>query len=367
MEIKLKQARNNDLSQFKKKNISIEELLIWCSTNECSDLYIKVGECPYISRYGKISKVPCYPTSKDVWSKFEELHISNELHDGYVHDKMLDTSVKIRIPEENMHFGKYDTNYFRYRVSYGFSGEKNIATFRMIRPNKITFNTINYPKECEVALQKAYKNKSGIIIFAAPTGAGKTSTMSACINTFSEKNGVLDNKVIITLEDPIENLYTSTDTFKITQKELGKDFRTFSLGIKQALREHPSNIIIGEMRDKEVIGVTIEASRTGHLCTTTFHGSNVGGTISRILYYLDNDNMLSYDLIINLNMIISQKLIPSDNQYIVDTQYLLFNDEITRIILNSIDNGKNIARTIETIIQNKDLQKLGYSKDWNFK
>lgn len=194
-----------------------------------------------------------------------------------------------------------------------------------------------------------------------------TTTLVACINDFSQKGGLLDNKVFITLEDPIEYEFKSTPSFKVVQKELGKDFKNYKNGIIQALREHPTHLLVGEARDKEVITAVIEACRTGHYCTTSFHASTVSGTISRILYYLDNDINLAYDLIINLNGIFSQRLLKREDRYEVDVQYMLFNDKITKTILDAIDEGKNIQVTVEKLFQDEELLKSGDVKDWTYK
>ena len=184
-------------------------------------------------------------------------------------------------------------------------------------------------------------------------------------NTFTQKNDILDNKVLITLEDPIENIFYSTDSVKINQKELGKDFTSFGLGIKAALREHPNIIIVGECRDKEVICTAIEAGRTGHLVSTSFHASDVGGTVSRLLYHLDNDKNLSFDLIKQLNIIMSQRMIKQDDRYLVDTQYLLFDEAIRDHLIKLIETP-NVAYEVEKLVKNPELIKAGMSKDWQY-
>jgi len=359
---------NNDVTAyFLKRTISIEDCLIWCTEHDCSDLYIKVGERPYISRYGKIQQLPCTPISKDAWSTFYGLHVLNELNAVYVRQKLLDISVEVHIPDSSPNYGKYDTFYYRYRASFGFSNGQYIATFRMIRPTKPTFSTINYPKSCEAALREAYTRKSGIGFFTGPTGSGKSTSLAACINTFTEPGEILDNRVIITLEDPIENDFTGSSSVNIVQKELDKDFKSFGLGIKAALREHPNMIVVGECRDKEVICATVEAARTGHLVSTSFHASDVAGTISRLLYHLDNDKNLAYDLLINLNIIVSQRLVQNDNAYIVDVQYLLFTNEITRYIIKLLNEDKDISTEIDKLFTQEELLERGIAKDWSYK
>lgn len=359
---------NEDIMSLKRKTLSIEDLLIFTTEHNCSDLYIKVFEQPYISRFGKITRVPCTAITKDIWQTFYDKYILNELNAGYVRQKLLDTSVAIRVPENSPNYGKYPNNMYRYRVSFGFSEEKNVATFRMIKPEQPTFDTINYNPKCVEALRKAYSKPSGICYATGPTGSGKSTTMAACINTFTKPGELLDNKVFITLEDPIENIFSNTDSVKISQKELGKDFLSFGLGIKAALREHPNIIIVGECRDKEVICAAIEAARTGHVTSTTFHASDVAGTINRLLYHLDNDKNLSLDLILQLNIILSQKMLKSNGKYLVDTQFMLFDDEVTKRLVDLLDDpDANLSKEINDMIHDPDLQERGLVKDWDYK
>ena len=348
--------------EFNKRSASIEELLIFATQHDCSDLYIKVTEYPYMSRYGNIYKVPCSPTSKELWSNFAEIYVSNERNDSYVHNKQLDLSVEVYVPEDKLD-EDMNTKY-RYRCALGFSEEKNIATFRMIKSKTITFDTINYPDDCKDMLKKSLKEKRGIIIFSAKTGEGKSTTMAACINTFSQRGEILDNTVWVTLEDPIEYKYNSTDSFKITQKEMGEDFRDFDDGIKLSLREHPNCILVGEIRDKKSISSTIEASRTGHLTMTTFHADDVCGTLRRLLYHLDNSSDLTYDLIANLRCIVSQHLIPSANKYLIDVEYLYFSPKIKQLILHGLRDGKDINNLVEDIMSDESFIASKEVKRW---
>lgn len=357
-------SNSKDLMRFKDQVVEITDLLVYCSETNCSDLYIKVGVRPYISRFGKIVELPCVPTTEIEWSNFADNYISSEANAEYVRNKMLDTAIEVRIPDDSPFYGKYDSNYFRYRASFGFSQNKNTATFRMIKPESPSFSTINYPVECKNVLHKALNKKTGITMFTGPTGSGKTTSLVACMNDFTKSGEILDNKMIITLEDPIEYVFNDTQSVRFMQKELGKDFKSFALGIKQALREHPNMVNVGECRDKEVIVAAIEACRTGHGVVTSFHAADVPGTIARMSFYLDDKDMI-YDLIINLNLIISQRLEPSNDRYVVKTQFMLFNDDITKQILAILDSGKNISVEIEKMFHDPNLISQGLVKDWS--
>ncbi len=350
--------------ELRRRDMSVADLLVFATENNCSDLYIKLYSPSYVSKFNNLIQLPCIPLTKERWHEFYSL-ISNELNAEYAVNRTLDTSIDIDVPETSVNYGKVD--YYHYRANFGYSEDKNTVIFRMIKPNLISFDNINFNPQCTNALYNAYSQKTGICIETGPTGSGKSTTMAACINTFTRPNGPLDNKVIITLEDPIENKFESTPTVLINQKELGSDFKSFGLGIKSALREHPNVIIVGEMRDKEVICTTIEAARTGHLVSTTFHASDVGGTISRILFHLDNDKNLAFDLISQLNIVISQRMLKRDDRYLVDTQYLLFNKAIKSHLIQIIENPNlNVAVEINNLISQPQLLQAGLSKDWEY-
>lgn len=356
---------------FQDKTPDINALLRFCTENKCSDLYIKVGERPVISRYGIIYTVPCFPLTTKLWQDWAKFAISSENNAKYVRQKMLDFSYSI--PSDPSYDGSDTSGIFesdvidyRYRVSAGFSLGKNIATFRMISQNLPSFSTINFPKELEDILREVGKKRNKITIFVGVTGSGKTTTMAACMHDFSQPGGPFNNSVIISLEDPIEYIYPSTLNVNVLQKELGTDFKDFSLGVKQALREHPNFINVGETRDKETINTLVEASRTGHAVFTSFHASDVGDTISRLYNYLIGDNeSIMYDLIANLNLIICQRLIPTDSGFNLNTQYMVFTDQIIKFLNRKIEEGKNIPTVINGLFQNPELLKYNIVKDWD--
>ena len=349
---------------FKDKIVSVDELLCFCSENNCSDLYLKVGEKPYINRYGRIIEIPSIPFRKVEWEEWATVGISSERNSKYVREKMLDLTYECLIPETSKFYESH--TYFRYRVSAGFSNNKNIATFRMITPDLPSFNTINYPEDVKNILRKSLFNRTGIILFVGATGSGKTTTLASCINDFSKKGEPLDNSMIVTLEDPVEYIYNNTDSMRIVQKELGPDFKTFPNGVKQALREHPTHILCGEIRDKEGISTCIEASRTGHKVMTTFHTDDVAGTLARLYNYLsDNGDNIMFDLIANIDLIICQRLSSKDGSFELGTQYMYFTEMIKKHLQNIILEKKNIPMEINKLFQDKTVIENKLAKDWS--
>lgn len=346
------------LENFKNKVPNIDELLVFCTENKCSDLYIKVGEKPYISRYGLIYQVPTYEITNKIWNDWSDIAITHENNAKYVRNKMLDFSYKIN------HNGEF----YRYRVSAGFSTNKNIATFRMISKEPPSFDNINFPKTIVSILKQTTEKRNKITMLVGATGSGKTTTLAACINDFSKNNGPFSNSVIISLEDPIEYIYENKENVKIVQKELGIDFKDYSLGIKQALREHPNFINVAETRDKETINTLIEASRTGHGVFTSFHAIDVADTISRLYNHscADGNKDIMYDLIANMNMIICQRLISGENEFKLDIQYMLFTQEIINFLNDMIEKNKNIPNVINNLFKNEKLINYKILKNWDF-
>lgn len=193
-----------------------------------------------------------------------------------------------------------------------------------------------------------------------------TTTFAACMNDFSKPGGPFENSVIISLEDPIEYIYNNSAHVKVVQKELGIDFKEYSSGIKQSLREHPNFVNVAETRDKETIAALIEGSRTGHGVFSTFHSDGVADSISRLYNQScsDGNKDIMYDLISNINIIICQRIVANGESFKLETQYMLFTASIITFLNEMIEQDKNIPSVINSLLQNKTLLENKIVKDW---
>ena len=126
------------------------------------------------------------------------------------------------------------------------------------------------------------KERSGLVFVTGATGVGKTTSLAAILNELNRTQDIH----IITLEDPIEFLHTPIRA-SFSQREFGKDFFSYPVGLKAALRQAPKAIFVGEIRDRETMEVALTAAETGHLVFTTLHTINAGQTINRILGMFD--------------------------------------------------------------------------------
>ena len=355
-------SKTLELSEFVNKSPSLDELLRFCTDNKCSDLYVKVGQQPFINRWGTIHQVPCFPITAKVWNEWAKEAISSENNSKYVRQKMLDLSYVIVVESEDPLEFPVE---LRYRVSAGFSTGKNVATFRMITRELPSFKTIKFPSRIVDILHDEWAKKQGIILFVGVTGSGKTTTLAACMNDFSQPGGPINNRTIISLEDPIEYIFPPMSNVNIMQKELGVDFRTFADGVKQSLREHPNFVNVGETRDRETVETLVEAARTGHSVVSSFHASDVGDTIARMYNMLIGQNEgIMYDVISNMNFVLCQRLLPSDNGFRLETQWMRFTDGIKNHLNEKMAEGENIPMTIAGLFKDQKLVQDGVLQDW---
>ena len=160
-------------------------------------------------------------------------------------------------------------------------------------------------------LKSILKAQNGIIFVTGPTGCGKSTTIASLINSINETCA----KHIITIEDPVEYVFESKKSI-VSQRQINVDTKSFSDGIKYALRQDPDVIFIGEIRDKETMLAALKASETGHLVLTTLHTNDAVQTINRVVNMFDEANraIIRQQLAETLRATIAQKLVYSENK-----------------------------------------------------
>jgi twitching motility protein PilT len=148
----------------------------------------------------------------------------------------------------------------------------------------------------------------GMVLLAGVTGSGKSTTIGSILNYINS----IYSKHILTLEDPIEFVYTE-DKCLINQREVGMDVKDFEIGMKHAVREDPDIILVGEMRDQETFLTAIHAAETGHLVFGTIHASSAPTTIGRILDLFPEEmhGAIRSAIAFNMKGIVAQKLLRS--------------------------------------------------------
>lgn len=175
--------------------------------------------------------------------------------------------------------------------------------------------------------------KRGLILFVGATGAGKSTTMAAMI----DHRNIKVPGHILTIEDPVEFIFTNKKSI-VNQREVGSDTQSLQIGLKNALRQAPDVIMIGEIRDRETMTAAMAYAQSGHLCLATMHANNSYQALNRILsfYPVEVRGTMLGDLAGALKAIISQRLLRTVHGSRTPAVEVMLN---TKLISDLIEKG----------------------------
>ena len=273
--------------------LSIQDLLAYFEKRgamRVSDLHIKVGAPPAYRIDGDITYLKGPPVTPEIAQKLIFPLLSEDKIHSYQRDNDVDCS--------------YRVGSLQFRINIFRENDGVSAAIRALSLDIPRIETIGFPNN---VWEDIIDCKQGLVLVTGITGAGKSTTISSIIDRISEKKACR----MITLEDPIEYLLPNKHSM-VSQREVGRDVKSFSHGLRAMLREDPDVIFVGEMRDAETISMTLMAAETGHLVFSTLHTRDAIGTITRILDYFPTgrQNEVRNQLSLGLAYIICQKLIP---------------------------------------------------------
>jgi twitching motility protein PilU len=189
-----------------------------------------------------------------------------------------------------------------FRIS-GFRQKGSPAVVVRFIPGVIPpFDSLGLPP----VLKDLILEKRGLILMVGATGSGKSTTLAAMLDYRNEQK----TGHIFTLEDPIEFIFQNKKSI-VNQREVGTDTLSMEVGLKNALRQAPDCILIGEVRDKETMTSAIQYAQSGHLCLATLHANNSYHAMNRVIsfYPLESRAALLQDLSATLKCVISQRLV----------------------------------------------------------
>lgn len=193
--------------------------------------------------------------------------------------------------------------YGRFRVN-AFLRRQSIGLVARPIPTKVpSFAMLNLPDK----LKSLTKHHDGLVLVTGPAGSGKSTTMAALVDFINQER----NCHIVTIEDPVEHIYRPGKCI-ITQREIGKDTRSYDEALRRVLRQDPDVIFIGEIRDGNLMRMVLEIAETGHLVLSTLHTENAVQTLNRILDFFPSgeQKQVRTQLAEVLRAIASQRLLP---------------------------------------------------------
>lgn len=220
------------------------------------------------------------------------------------------STLEFNVPIKWKDKGRFRLNLFKQQSHSGI-------VIRVISSDIPTIESLNLSK----AYNDVIMEKKGLILVVGSTGSGKTTSIAAMLG-HRNSNGYGH---ILTIEDPIEFIHKPIGCI-ITQRDVGIDTYSFGMALKNALRQRPDVVLIGEIRDRETMEHALNFSETGHLCIATLHAGNTFQALERILNFFpeEKQKQISYNLAYNLLGIFSQRLVLTlDDQRRVASEIML--------------------------------------------
>lgn len=211
------------------------------------------------------------------------------------HKKIFEESLELNLAVSVTDIGRFRVNIYRQRGDVAM-------VIRYIKSQIPSIDELHLP----AILKRLVMEPRGLILIVGATGAGKSTTLAAMID-YRNSNSTGH---ILTIEEPIEFLHRHKKSI-VDQREVGIDTLSYSNALKNAMREAPDVILIGEIRDRETMQQAIAYAETGHLCLSTLHADNANQTIERIINFFPDaaQHQLLVDLSLNLRAVISQRLV----------------------------------------------------------
>lgn len=278
-----------------------------------SDMFLTTGAPVYIKIEGKLyplgsTGLPPGMVKKIAYSLMDEGQVPQFERD-------LELNMAVALADA----GRFRVNVFKQRGEVGM-------VIRAIRSQIPTIEELNLPQ----VLKDIIMAPRGLVLVVGSTGSGKSTSLASMID---HRNSTSTGH-ILTIEDPIEFIHTHKKSI-VNQREVGLDTHAFHNALKNAMREAPDVILIGEILDATTMEAAIAFAETGHLCLATLHSNNADQTIERILNFFPeaaHKNVLM-NLSLNLRAVVSQRLVRGTDGKRLPAAEVLINTPMIRDLL----------------------------------
>ena len=288
---------------------------------KASDLHLKVGQPPMMRLRGDIRRTEMRPLTQEDMERL-------------MYPLLTPKQRKILDDEGGVDFSYVvGADECRFRVSLFKQRGRLSLVSRRVNNDIPSFEKLGLPP----IIEKLCKFSEGLVILAGVTGSGKSTTIASMLDYVNATEPLH----ILTVEDPIEFVFTDKMSY-INQREIGLDSRDWHKALKDAVRQDPDVILIGELRDIETFEAAVHAAETGHLVFGTIHASSAGTTINRImdLFPPDKHPAIRQALANNLKAVVAQKLVKGIKpgvSRVPTNEIMIVNSMIRKLIAEQMD------------------------------
>jgi twitching motility protein PilU len=293
--------------------MEIRDFLKVMVEKEASDVYLTAESPPMYRINGVTQPVGEGKLANDVLEELARSVMKERQR------KEFDETMEMNLAMAYDELGRFRVNIFRQRGNVGF-------VIRQIKVEIVSLDQLGLP----TVISDIAMTKRGLVLVVGATGCGKSTTLAAMI----DRRNSHSPGHIISIEDPIEFVHRHKKSI-VTQREVGFDTHSFNLALKNAMRQAPDVILIGEIRDTETMDAAITFADTGHLCLGTLHSTNANQSFERILNFFPETRhaQVLMQLSLNLRAIVSQRLVASvDGKRVPAVEVLMDTPRIKELI-----------------------------------
>lgn len=296
---------------------TMERILRLMAEKKASDIYLSANAPALI----KIDGV-CVPINNQILPPDAPRSLLSEIVDAKRIEELEETGeLNMGVPLAGV--GRFRISAMRQRGSYA-------VVIRFISQQIPSLDDLQLPS----ILGDLIMEKRGLVLVVGATGSGKSTTLAAMI----DRRNSLTTGHILTIEDPVEFQFRNKKSI-VNQREVGSDTQSMQVALKNALRQAPDVILIGEIRDREAMSAAIAYAQSGHLCLATLHGNNSYHALNRILSFYPVEvraTMLS-DLASALKAVITQRLVRTATGARVAAVEVMLNTKLVSELIEKAD------------------------------
>jgi twitching motility protein PilT len=323
-------------------NYELQELLQKMTEMGSSDLHLSLNSPPQVRLHGHLRPLDGYqPLTPDQIKNLALSVLTGEQKKRFEEKGSIDLSFGLRGAS------RFRANIFHQKGAVG-------AVFRAIPFEIKSFDDLGLPP----VVAELCKKPRGLILVTGPTGSGKSTTLAAMI----DKINIDRHDHILTIEDPIEFVHNHKNCV-VNQREVAADTPGFAEALKDALRQDPDVVLVGEMRDLETIEMALRIAETGHLTFATLHTNSAASTINRIIdvFPAGQQSQIRTQLSLVLEGVMCQTLLPktSGDGRVMALEILVPNSAVRNLIRE--DKIHQIYGIMQTSAEKHGMQTLNTS------